>query len=72
MFRPGAALPGEIGRLFWLLLAFPGSPSGDVLFLTPDGELTEEKLWDGVHLTPASYEDWAQAIEPKVKELMAP
>ena len=39
-------------------------------FLNGDGTLSKEVMPDLLHLNEASYTTWAQAIEPKVKELM--
>jgi beta-glucosidase len=39
-------------------------------FLAPDGTLPKDIMYDYLHLTPKGYEIWAEAIEPKVKELM--
>ncbi len=39
-------------------------------FLTADGTLPKETMPDLLHLTPAAYQMWADAIEPKVKELL--
>ncbi len=39
-------------------------------FLQPDGTLSKDVMPDLLHLNEASYETWAQAIEPKVVELM--
>ena len=39
-------------------------------FLAPDGTLSREVMPDLLHLNEASYRTWAEAIEPKVKELM--
>jgi beta-glucosidase len=38
--------------------------------LQADGTLSREVMPDLVHLTPASYEIWAEAIEPTVAKLM--
>jgi beta-glucosidase len=39
-------------------------------FLEADGTLTKEIMPDFLHLSPKGYEIWAEAIEPKVAELM--
>lgn len=39
-------------------------------FLTPDGLLTKDIMPDYLHLSPQGYTIWAEAIEPKVAELM--
>jgi beta-glucosidase len=39
-------------------------------FLKEDGTLTRDIMPDYLHLTPKGYEIWAEAIEPKVAELM--
>lgn len=39
-------------------------------FLNPDGTLSKEVMPDLLHLNAASYAKWAEAIEPKVAELM--
>lgn len=39
-------------------------------FLQPDGTLTREIMPDLLHLSEKGYEMWAEAIEPKVKELL--
>ena len=38
-------------------------------FLEPDGAISKEIMPDLLHLSPAGYERWAQALEPKLKEL---
>jgi len=39
-------------------------------FLTPEGLLTKDIMPDYLHLSPQGYTIWAEAIEPKVAELM--
>lgn len=39
-------------------------------FTQPDGSLTKEIMPDFLHLSEQGYQIWAQAIEPKVSELM--
>ena len=39
-------------------------------FLTEDGILPKSVMPDSLHLNTASYKTWADAIEPKVKELL--
>jgi len=39
-------------------------------FLQPDGSLTQEIMPDYLHLSPAGYQIWADAIGPKLAELM--
>lgn len=39
-------------------------------FLQPDGTLTREIMPDLLHLSEKGYDMWADAIEPKVKELL--
>lgn len=39
-------------------------------FLEPDKSLTKEIMPDYLHLTPKGYKIWAEATEPKLKELM--
>jgi|SRR5688572_14493639 len=39
-------------------------------FLTPDGTLTPEIMPDGLHPNLRGYKIWAEAISPRVKELM--
>ena len=39
-------------------------------FLTPDGLMTEEITPDFLHLSAAGYQIWADAITPKLQELM--
>lgn len=39
-------------------------------FLGPDKTLSKEIMPDFLHLTPAGYKIWADAIEPKLSELM--
>jgi beta-glucosidase len=39
-------------------------------FLAADGTLSKEVMPDLLHLNETSYRTWAEAIEPKVKELM--
>jgi beta-glucosidase len=40
-------------------------------FLESDGTLSKEVMPDLLHLNAASYQKWADAIEPSVKKLMA-
>lgn len=39
-------------------------------FLQPDGSLTKEIMPDFLHLSPAGYQIWADAIDAKLAELM--
>ena len=39
-------------------------------FMEPDGTITKEIMPDFLHLTPAGYQIWADAITPKLTELM--
>ncbi len=39
-------------------------------FLQPDGTLTKDIMPDLLHLSPAGYQIWADAIGPKLAELM--
>lgn len=39
-------------------------------FLQPDGTLTKEIMPDLLHLSEKGYDMWAEAIEPKIKELL--
>ncbi len=39
-------------------------------FLQPDGTLTKEIMPDFLHLSPKGYQIWADAISPKLAELM--
>lgn len=39
-------------------------------FLTKDGELTKEIMYDYLHLTPKGYEIWAEAIKGPVAEMV--
>jgi beta-glucosidase len=39
-------------------------------FLTQNGLLLNEVMYDYLHLTPKGYELWAEAIEPKLGELL--
>ena len=39
-------------------------------FLNADGTLSKEIMPDYLHLTPRGYEIWADAVEPKIAELM--
>jgi len=39
-------------------------------FLTEDGTLSREIMPDLLHLSPKGYEIWAEAIEPKVSEVL--
>ena len=39
-------------------------------FLQPDGSLSKDIMHDYLHLTPAGYQIWADAIGPKLAELM--
>jgi lysophospholipase L1-like esterase len=39
-------------------------------FLQPDGSLSKDIMPDFLHLSPPGYQIWADAIKPKLKELM--
>ncbi len=39
-------------------------------FLQPDGSISKEVMYDYLHLTSKGYRIWAEAIEPKLKELL--
>ncbi|MHC4616880.1 MAG: GDSL-type esterase/lipase family protein [Planctomycetota bacterium] len=39
-------------------------------FLEPDGSISTDIMYDYVHLTAKGYQIWAQAIEPRLKELL--
>lgn len=39
-------------------------------FLQPDGTISPAVMPDFLHLSPKGYETWAEAIEPKLKELL--
>jgi len=39
-------------------------------FVEPDGSISREIMKDYLHLTPKGYRIWAEAIEPKLAELM--
>ncbi|TFG45383.1 MAG: GDSL family lipase [Candidatus Brocadiia bacterium] len=39
-------------------------------FLEPDGSISKEIMYDSLHLTPKGYQVWAEAIEPKLAEIM--
>jgi len=39
-------------------------------FLEPDGSISSDVMYDYVHLTAKGYQIWAEAIEPKLKELL--
>jgi beta-glucosidase len=41
-------------------------------FLAADGTLTREVMPDLLHLNPASYQTWAEAIEPVVSKVLGP
>ena len=38
-------------------------------FLEPDGTLSAEIMPDALHLSPAGYQRWAEAIEPSLQAL---
>jgi lysophospholipase L1-like esterase len=40
------------------------------VFLQSDGTISKDIMPDFLHLSPEAYEMWAQAIEPKVKEIL--
>jgi len=40
-------------------------------FVEPDGSISRDVMKDYLHLTPKGYKIWAEAIEPKLAELMA-
>lgn len=39
-------------------------------FLAPDGTIPRENMYDLLHLTPAGYQIWADAINPVLEEMM--
>ena len=39
-------------------------------FLEPDGSISKDVMNDYLHLTPKGYKIWAEAMEPKLAELM--
>jgi lysophospholipase L1-like esterase len=39
-------------------------------FLQPDGSISKDIMPDFLHLSPAGYQIWADAIRPKLAELM--
>ncbi len=39
-------------------------------FVQPDGRISKDMMPDFVHLTPAGYRLWAEAMEPKLAELL--
>jgi len=39
-------------------------------FMQPDGTLSKDTFYDYLHLTPAGYTIWADAIDPLLKEMM--
>jgi hypothetical protein len=45
---------------------FASHAIGD-LFLRPDGTISKEVMPDFLHLTPAAYETWAQAVVAAIK-----
>lgn len=40
------------------------------LFIQPDGKISKEMMHDFVHLSPDGYRLWAEAMEPKLAELL--
>jgi len=40
------------------------------LFIQPDGTISKDMMPDFVHLTPTGYRLWAEAMEPKLAELL--
>ena len=42
------------------------------LFVNPDGTPTKLLRGDNVHITPAGYQAWAEAIEPIVSKIVGP
>jgi lysophospholipase L1-like esterase len=40
------------------------------LFIQPDGKISKDMMPDFVHLTPTGYQLWAEAMEPKLAELL--
>jgi lysophospholipase L1-like esterase len=40
------------------------------LFIQPDGKISKDMMPDFVHLTPTGYRLWAEALEPKLAELL--
>lgn len=39
-------------------------------YLQPDGSISKEVMHDFLHLSPAGYDIWAEAITPKIKEIL--
>src|SRR5687768_13774905 len=40
------------------------------VFLQSDGTISKDVMPDALHLSPGAYQLWAEAIEPKVKEIL--
>jgi len=40
------------------------------LFIQPDGKISKDMMPDFIHLTPTGYRLWAEAMEPKLAELL--
>ncbi len=49
-------------KVFWLDIGH--------IFIKPDGSIPKEIMPDFLHLSPRGYEIWAEAIDPKLKELL--
>lgn len=49
-------------KVFWLDIGH--------IFIKPDGSIPKDIMPDFLHLSPRGYEMWAQAIDPKLKELL--
>ncbi len=49
-------------KVFWLDFGH--------IFINPDGSIPKEIMPDYLHLTPRGYEMWAEAMEPKLQQLL--
>jgi lysophospholipase L1-like esterase len=64
--------PGEINKIISALHDGKNVFYMDIKdsFLDKDGGMSKEIMPDYLHLSPKGYEFWAEAVEPKVKELL--
>lgn len=73
--KPDAAVRTKIAEINRLLAGMDDGQKvffldiGDK-FLEPDGSLSRKIMPDLLHLSPAGYTIWADAVEPKLKELL--
>lgn len=78
IFPRGQTFSPQRGKLLQINQALAKLADGKMIhyidfgsqLIEPDGSLSKSIMPDYLHLSPQGYEIWAQAIEPKLKELL--